>query len=99
MAVCYKQVHAAIVVKIKKLYSPTTHQGRRHTHDAGRGFVVEGAVVIIVVEGIMLVVNVVHEQIRPAVLVVVGRIDTHSRTGATFGAVSHASFQARFLEL
>src|SRR6266567_8735333 len=60
--------------------------------------VVESEIVIVVIDGIHLLVNVGHEQVLPAVLIVVGGVHTHAGSRASILAVGDTRVEPDFFE-
>src|SRR6185437_5951525 len=88
MAVGQQQVEVTVVVVVEKLQSPTAHQLRGFADTGWERCIAESLLLVIVVKGKHFVVNVGLEEVDPAILIVVSRVDTHSRT--RFAESAHA---------
>src|SRR5438552_16280014 len=98
MSIGQEEIHIAVIVIIEKLDTPTTHQPRDLANAVGDRHVVEAAILVVVVERIHLLVYVGDEKIYPTVLIIVGSVDAHSRTGVTFGIQAHVGLKAHLLK-
>ncbi len=90
MAVGYEQVRVAIVVEIAEASSPP-QTIEAHVAQLGqeRGLG-ERELPLVVVERVVVVLEIGHEQIQPTVAVVVTGVDPHPRLGAAILAVSRS---------
>src|SRR5580700_11064993 len=98
IAVSEKQIQISIVVVIKKLQAPAAHRSRSFGNSRGNSQVIEGAVMIVPVNGKILAIKIGHEQVLPAVLIEVSRVHAHPGTRPTIGAVGHAGFRSDLSE-
>src|ERR1035437_9911262 len=80
MTVAEQKIEIAIVVVVEEFQSPSAHQARGRTNARRKGEVAKGLVLVVVIERVHLVIDVGLEQINPAVLIVVSRIDSHPGT-------------------
>ena len=60
--------------------------------------IIEGAVAIVVVERIALIGEVGNHQVRPSVVVVIGKVHAHAGKGLALGVDRRLGLQAYFLE-
>ncbi len=79
MAVAEQQIYVAVIVKIEKFQPPATKKLRRPANACGNRHIFEALILIIVVKGEHLLVHVCDEEIRPAILIVIGRVHAHAR--------------------
>ena len=93
VAVGEEQIHVAVVVEVEELQAPARQQARRLRDAVRGGDVGEELVAVVAVEREHLLVDVGHEQVLPAVLVEVGRIDAHPRARRAVGAEPHLGGQ------
>src|SRR3984885_2580161 len=90
MAVGDDQVEIAVVVVVEELQPPTAHQAGGSTNGRIQRDIVEAAAAVVAVERIHFVVDIGDKQIDPAILVVIGGVDTHAGSGDAEGIVGHA---------
>src|SRR5690349_10950167 len=91
MAIRENQIGIAVVVVIEEAQTPTTEQACGLSNLAGA--INKGQILFIVIETEQLLIDVGDEQVLPAVVVVIGRIDAHSRARRTRIAISDAGQQ------
>src|SRR5256885_12061507 len=99
MSVRDEQILIAIVVVIEELYAPAAHEPRRATDSGRAGYVIEGFVVPITINGIHLLIDVGNEQVLPAILIEVGGVDAHARSSAAILTESNTGGEANFFKL
>src|ERR1700722_5100683 len=99
MAIGDKKIAVTVIVVVKKLCTPPAHKTGYSTHPEGAGLITERFVVIVAVKGIHFPIHVCDHQILPAVLIVIGRVDAHARTGAAILAVSNVGVEANLVKL
>src|SRR5260370_42299374 len=61
-------------------------------------YITKSLILIVVVERKQFLINICNEQIDPAVLIVVGGIDSHPRTRSAVGAKADTGDQANFFK-
>jgi hypothetical protein len=71
----------AIIVEIKVLNSPATQQGRHSPNAVGNGHIVEGFILIVVIQRMHLAVDVGDEQVGPAILLTSGETNSKGNSG------------------
>ena len=96
MAVRKDQVRIAVVVEVKEAQAPAAVQPGLPAHFE-RG-VDEIVALEVLVQAEHLLVDVRHEQVLPAVAVVVRRVDPHAGSRRAGVAVGHSQQQAFFVE-
>src|SRR5262249_23769227 len=97
MAIRQNQIGIAVVIVIEETQTPAAEQTRCRPNLAGP--VDEGQIFFIVIETEQFLIDIGDEQILPTVVVVIGRIDAHSRTRRTRIAVSDSGQQTDFFKL
>ena len=86
MAVRYKKIGPAVIVKVERNGAPTEERNRR-VHEAGaRGLVGKISVAIIYIEGIVVVGKRGDVEIHPAVVIKIADSDSHRSLLATIFA-------------
>src|ERR1700757_3878010 len=98
VAIGEEKIEIAVVVIIEELEAPPAHQASRGADAGGQGLIVEGLVVIVLIERIHLVVDVGDEQVHPAVLIDIGGIEAHAGTRPALGAVGDSGLGCDLLE-
>src|SRR6267143_5281134 len=98
VAIAKQQIQVTIVIKIKKLQSPTTEKFGRRRYACGKRNITKALILIVVVKRKHLLINICNEEIDPAILIVVGGIDSHPRTRSAIGAIADPGDQANFFK-
>ena len=75
------RANIAIIVEIKVLNSPATQQGRHSPNAVGNGHIVEGFILIVVIQRMHLAVDVGDEQVGPAILLTSGETNSKGNSG------------------
>src|SRR5215204_3800907 len=96
MTIRQDQIRITVVVVIEKAQAPTTEQTRRRS-DFARS-INKGQVFLVLIKTEQLLVDVGHEQVLPAVAVIVCRIDTHPGSRRARIAVSDTRQQPDLLK-
>src|SRR5437762_4101973 len=81
VAIAEQQIHIAIIIKIKKLQSPTTEKFCRRADSCGKRDIAKALIPIVMVEREHLLIDIRNEEIDPAVLIVVGGANYIPRPG------------------
>src|ERR1041384_6367301 len=97
MTIRQDQIRVAIVVVIKETQTPAAEQTRCRSNLAGP--VDKGQVLLIVIETEQFLIDIGNEQVLPAVVVVIGCIDSHSRARRARIAVRHTGQQTGLFKL
>src|SRR5215468_3128930 len=98
MSVGNEQIEISIVVIVEKLYSPSAHEPCHASKPHWLSQIVKRKVMIAVVDGIHLLVNIGYKEVLPAVLIEIGRIDSHARAGSPILAVGNTGFESHLLK-
>src|SRR5215813_14404196 len=98
MSVGDEQIQIPIVVIVEKLYSPSAHEPCYASKSHWLSQIVEGKVVITAIDGVHLLVDIGYEEVLPAVLIEIGRIDSHARAGSPILAIGHTSLECHLLK-
>ena len=98
VAIGEEKIEVAVVVIVEELEAPAAHQAGGGADTGGEGLVVEGLVVIVLIERIHLVVDVGDEQVHPAVLIDVRGVEPHAGARPAFGAVGDPGLGSNLLE-
>ena len=98
MSLRNEEILPSIVVIVDESKAPSRVELRRGADAGQRRDVVESPITVVLVEGIPLVGQVCHYNIRPAVIVVIGEVDAHSGKRLPFGVHRHSGLEADFLE-
>ena len=99
MTVGNEQIDVAVVVVIEKPQAPAAHRSSRVPDPVRRREIVEGAVLVVVIDGVHLLIHIGHAQVLPTVLVEVCGIDTHPGPGPAVSTVSDSRLDPLVLEL
>src|SRR5258706_6624658 len=93
-----EQIEIAVIVVVEEFQAPPAHQAGRRCNSSDSRLVVEGFVVVVLVERIHFAINVGDEQVRPTVFVEICCIDSHSRSRAAFRTIGNSCLGSNFLE-
>src|SRR2546430_483116 len=99
MAVAQEQVQITVVVAVEEFQTPPTDQAGGQADAGGHGHVIKGFVLVVPIQGIHFLVNVGDEEVHPAVLVIICRINTHAGARAAVGAVADTCLEANFFQV
>src|SRR5207249_8309283 len=93
-----QEILPTVIVVVEEAYAPSG-VGHGDASDAGREAVVgESRVAVVLVEGVALVGKVRNDQIRPAVIIIVGEIDAHTGEGAAVAVDGDFGEEAHFFK-
>src|SRR3954471_23487780 len=98
MTAAHYQVGIPVHIEIEEPDAPSAVHLGSGADTAYTRLIGEGEISMVAVNGEAFAVKVRDKEILPTVVVVIGRIHTHSGTGRAIGTVSHSGFHSNFVE-
>ena len=92
------EVHVAVIVVVKKLQPPSAHPACSHANSLLHRYVFKAPVAAVTIKRKDLLIDVGDEQVHPAVIVEVGRVDAHTRPRTAVGAICNIGGKAVLFE-
>src|SRR4051812_36597696 len=99
MRVAKDEVVIPVVIDIEETNTPAAVHLSRGSDPCRAGFIGEQQLATIPINGKSLAVEVADEQILQTIAIVIGRIDSHSRSGISVRGVGNPGLQSDLIEL
>ena len=99
MSLGHQKIFPAIVIVVEKAYAPPRVRHGDFGESGNKTGVGKCSIVLIGVQGVALIGEIGNHEIRPAIVVVIGKIDAHARVGPSVIVDGDLRRQADFLKL
>src|SRR6266404_94666 len=98
MSIRYKNIRPAVIIEIRKLHPEPEKRNTDRRKSRRPRHIRKSAVMVVVIQIVAVVGKISLHNVRPAIVVIVSRIDAHSGLLASVSAVCHSSLRPDFVK-